>query len=343
MLTDSAPSGQLSTTLAERMHLAQPGIAGRLLYWLVPIRRRTILDNLRHVFGDLTDRERRQLAQAHYEHLWRCIREIIRWLVVPGGVAYRVEVAESAWEFDVRRAGALLLMAHLGNFELVPIAGIRDNPEYRGIFNVIRRPLPFGWLDRFVRRIFAAGGIGVISDRGALRVVEDTLQKGGSVAFLLDQHASPRYGVVVDFLGQPASTFRSLAELSLRLQRPVLPYLTWREPDGTHVIRFDEPIFAVQHADFETAVRATTQAYSDVLGRFILAHPEQWFWVHRRWKASLPSQRRGAERRLARQTSPARRDGSDSSPAAPVQAGDESRPAPPKTATESGSDPTKEI
>jgi KDO2-lipid IV(A) lauroyltransferase len=275
----------------------KPPLAGRLLYWLLPIRRGTILRNLRHVFGNsLTAKQRRQLAQAHYGHLWRCGHELVTWLLAPQRFRYRVEVAESAWPYDLRRGGRLMLVAHLGNFELVPLASLWENPQERNKFHVIRRPLPFRWLDRVVHRAFARAGIGVIRDSGALRIVEQTLRRGESVGFLLDQHAGPRHGVVVEFFGQPASTFRSLAELSLRLREPVLPYLTWRKPDGSHVLRFDDPIFPEHDADHETAVRRTTQAYNAVLEHFISRHPEQWFWVHRRWKASIPAHRRRIER-----------------------------------------------
>ncbi len=334
---DSAPGRD---DLAPR-RVPDPGIAGRLLYHLLPVRRRTVLDNLRHVFGQrLNEPEIRRLAQAHYRHLWRCVREIAIWAVAPGRLVLRLEVADAAWEFDVRRSGALLLMAHLGNFELAPLAGLREYPEYRGLFHVIRRPLPLRWLDALVRRVFSAAGIGVIPDRGALQAAEQTVRAGGSVAFVLDQHASPRYGVVVDFLGRPASTFRSLAELSMRLDKPVLPYLTWREPDGAHVLRFDEPIFPVRLSDQEEAVRATTQAYSDVLERFILRHPEQWFWVHRRWKASIASHRRRAERAAYREPA-ARGGGSGAARLRPGEAAGERRSAPRRTATERDTDPTR--
>lgn len=279
------------TETEDPQRFPKPGMAGRFLYWFLPLRRRTILTNLRHVFGNrMSPHERRRLAQSHYQHLWRCVLEIGGWLV-GRPVEFRIEVADAAWEFDVRRSGALLLMAHLGNFELIPIAAIRQNQEFRGLFNVIRRPLPFRWLDRRVHHLYRAAGIGVIPDRGAFRVVEAVIDRGGSVAFFIDQHAPPPYGIVVNFLGQPASTFRSLADLALRLDKPVLPLFTWREPDGSHVLRFDDPVFPVRNADYERAVRASTQLFTEVIERFILAHPEQWFWVHRRWKASIPSHR----------------------------------------------------
>lgn len=336
--------GDLDSTASARrvapQRIPEPGTAGRLIYWLLPIRRRTILDNLRHVFGHgLDEREIRRLAQAHYTHLWRCFCEIARWWLDPTSLSFRIEVADSAWPYHPQKTGVLYLLAHIGNFELVPLVGLRSNPDFRGLFHVIRRPLPFRWLDRLVHSLFAAVGIGVIPDRGARRVVEETVRNGGSVAFVLDQHAGRRNGVVVHSLGQPAGTFRSLAEHSLALDRPVIPYLTWREPDGSHVVHFDDPIFPIRCADVEAAVRATTQAYNDVLDRFILEHPEQWFWVHRRWKASIPAHQHPGER--ARQELPARSDETATSSLHPGRAAAAVQSAPLKTATAYDSDPMK--
>ncbi|TMG81199.1 MAG: lysophospholipid acyltransferase family protein, partial [Betaproteobacteria bacterium] len=67
---------------------------------------------------------------------------------------------------------------------------------------------------------------------------------------------------------------------------PVLPAASWREPDGRHVLRFEEPVAAVERDNVNEEIRLTTRAYNAALERLVLRHPEQWFWVHRRWKTS---------------------------------------------------------
>jgi KDO2-lipid IV(A) lauroyltransferase len=66
---------------------------------------------------------------------------------------------------------------------------------------------------------------------------------------------------------------------------PVLPATSWREPDGRHVLRFEAPVVPIECADTNEAIRRSTRAYNAALERLILARPEQWYWVHRRWKA----------------------------------------------------------
>jgi KDO2-lipid IV(A) lauroyltransferase len=92
--------------------------------------------------------------------------------------------------------------------------------------------------------------------------------------------------VVVDFFGHPAATFRSLAILALTTGAPVVPAASWREPDGTHVLRFEAPLPPIEGPDMTEAIRRNSRAYNAALERLILRHPEQWWWVHRRWKAA---------------------------------------------------------
>jgi KDO2-lipid IV(A) lauroyltransferase len=65
---------------------------------------------------------------------------------------------------------------------------------------------------------------------------------------------------------------------------PVIPASSWREPDGTHVLRFEEPLPLIECDDAGEAIRQNTRAYNAALGRILLRHPEQWIWMHRRWK-----------------------------------------------------------
>jgi lauroyl/myristoyl acyltransferase len=128
------------------------------------------------------------------------------------------------------------------------------------------------------------GGLGVIPKRGSLEMILDRLAARDAVIFIMDQHAGARDGVLVDFFGSPAWTFRSLALVALRTSAPVVPAALWREDDGSHVMRFEEALPTVDGADADEAIAANTRLYNAALERIILRHPEQWFWMHRRWK-----------------------------------------------------------
>jgi len=258
-------------------------LGGRLIYHLLPIRRRVVRANLRRVFGGtVPDAEITRLAQAHYAHLARLLIEFMtaRWR--PPTV--RVENMDAILRAHARGKGVLVLTGHFGNWEVATLGGIAQFPQYRGQFHFVRRPLRPGWLDRLVTRRFRRAGFGVLPKRGALDAILDRLNAGDAVVFVLDQHAGGRDGVTVDFFGHPAGTFRSLAILALATGAPVVPSATWREADGSHVLRFEDALPVIEHEDTNEAIRTNTRAYNTALERLVLRHPEQWFWVHRRWK-----------------------------------------------------------
>ncbi len=180
--------------------------------------------------------------------------------------------------------GVLVLTGHFGNFEVATIAGLAHFPQMHGRIHFVRRAIKPRWLDALVNRRFSRAGFGVMSKRGSLDRILDRLAAGDMVVFPFDQHASPPDGIEVDFFGHSAWTFKSLAIIALATGAPVLPAAGWREADGRHVLRFEEPVKVVESGNVNDEIRATTRAFNAALERLVLRHPEQWFWVHRRWK-----------------------------------------------------------
>jgi KDO2-lipid IV(A) lauroyltransferase len=257
---------------------------GVALFHLLPVRRATMLANLRRVYGDaLSDAERRRLAQAHYAHLARSIVEIVADSLRPGRAVVRIENADAVRRAAAAGQGVLVLTAHLGNWELAATRGLASFPEYRGRFHVLRRPLLPAWLDRLATLRFRRAGLGVLAKQGALETLLARLAANDAVVFLLDQVARGRDGVAAEFFGTPTGTFRSLAIIARSTGAPVVPLAIWRAADGAHVLRFEEALEPLAAAPRDW-VAVNTRAYNAVLERAILAHPEQWFWAHRRWK-----------------------------------------------------------
>ncbi|HXU54861.1 MAG TPA: 4'-phosphopantetheinyl transferase superfamily protein [Casimicrobiaceae bacterium] len=267
---------------------AEAPLAGRLLYRLLPLRRRVILENLRRVFGaGAPEAEIVRLAEAHYAHLWRLAGEFIRfrWLSAQKKSALiRVDNVEALARALERGKGALILTGHFGNFEVATIAGLRHFPHMRGRFHFVRRAIRPRWLDALVNRRFRQGGFGVLGKRGSLDAILERLEAGDVVVFPFDQHASPPDGIAVEFFGEPAGTFKSLAIMALATGAPVVPASSWREPDGSHVLRFEQALPLVECDKVSEEIRRNTRAYNAMLEILVLRHPEQWFWVHRRWK-----------------------------------------------------------
>jgi phosphopantetheine--protein transferase-like protein len=269
-------------------------LAGRLMFHLFPLRRKVVLSNLRLVFGDtLPEAEIRRLAQAHYAHLWRLFGEFLRfpWLSAAQRTAMvRVENIEAMHTAAAQGKGILLLTGHLGNWEVATVAGIGNFPQYRDRFHFVRRVLKPRWVDNLVTRRFRRAGFGILPKRGALDAILDRLAEGDVIVFAFDQHAGGSDGIRVEFFGHSAGTFRSLALIALATGAPVVPAASWRERDGTHVLRFEDALPAIHRDEVDEEIRRNTRLYNATLERLILRHPEQWYWVHRRWKGAGTAQ-----------------------------------------------------
>lgn len=266
----------------------QVPLVGKLIYHVLPIRRRVVLSNLRLVFGGkIPEKEIVRLAQAFYAHLARSLVEFLRFPLISGGrraALVRVENTDAMLRAHDQGKGILVLTGHLGNWELATVAGMANFPQYRGKFHIPRKPLRPRWLDTLVTGRFRRVGLNVLPKKDVLENILDRLTAHEVVVFIFDQHAGGRDGVEVEFFGHPARTFRSLATIAIATGAPVVPAANWREPDGSHVIRFEEALPVVEYDTPEKAIRANTRMYNAALERLILRHPEQWFWMHRRWK-----------------------------------------------------------
>jgi phosphopantetheine--protein transferase-like protein len=282
--TESTASAVVS---ADRRETQVPWF-GKLLYYLLPYRRGVVLGNFRRVFGQtLPESEILRLAQAYYAHYVRFLIEFLRqpFMTSKQREAWvKVENVESPLRAHTQGRGVLLLTGHFGNFEVATVAGIGRFPQYRGLLHFIRRALKPAWFNSLITWRFRRAGFGTLPKRGSLDAIFDLLNRGGMIVYIFDQHAGAPEGIPVEFFGQPAGTFKSLALLALETGAPVVPVSSWREPDGTHVIRFQEPIPLIECDDPSEAIHRNTRAFNVVLERMLLRHPEQWIWMHRRWK-----------------------------------------------------------
>lgn len=285
-LTHSETSAS-AVAMAERRRTEVPWF-GKVFYHLLPYRRKLVMENFRRVFGDtLPEDEILRLAQAYYAHYLRFIIEFIRLPLMSAKkkkAFIRVENIESPLDAYGRGNGLIMLTGHFGNWEVSTVAGIAQYPQFKGLFHFVRRPLKPEWFNRWITRRFHQAGFGTLAKRGSLDEVLQVLEKGLALVYVFDQFAVRKEGVVVDFFGHPASTFKSPALIAISTGAPVIPSCSWREPDGTHVLRFEDPLPLIQCENAGEAIRQNTRAYNAALERMMLRHPEQWIWMHRRWK-----------------------------------------------------------
>ena len=285
-------------TNASAMALAGPAevtvpAAGRFLYRFVPLRRDVVLANLRRVFGDTASAaEIERLAAAHYGHLWRLAGEFIRfpWMSEARKRALlRVENLDALVAAMAQGKGVLVLTGHFGNWEVATTAANTQFPHMRGKFHFVRRALKPQWLDRIVTHCVNQARFRVFLKCGLLDLdaILARLEQGDVIVFPFDQHARPPDGIEVDFFGHPAGTFKSLATIALATGAPVLPAAAWREPGGRRVLRFEETLPLIKCENADEAIRRNTFVFNRALERLVLRHPEQWHWMHRRWRPAL--------------------------------------------------------
>lgn len=258
---------------------------GDLAYFLDRGHREVALTNLARAFGGSPqDARHRRTARLVFRNF---VRVAVEFALLPDLLETRGldDLVHVVGQENVEAAlahgrGVVVFSAHLGNWEVIAACGEPLGLRLHSVGRAMDNPL----LDAFLTRQRSRYARSVIPKEGGLPRIVRVLKEGGSVAMLLDQHAG-RSGVKVDFLGRPASTFRAAAELAVRMNLPVLGGFGVRI-DGrpTFRLEFDPPLFAEPGAPREAEVVRLTQAVSDAIARRVRQHPEQWNWLHRRWR-----------------------------------------------------------
>lgn len=268
---------------------------GRFLHRFVPYRRGIIYANINQVFsGSLSDIQKEKLAKAFYSHMATSIKEIIQLrFISEKKLRERVEVRGHQRLLDIvaQGKGVLILTGHFGNWEFAPLGGILNFKEFQGQFHFIRRTLGNKTIEQLLFRRYYQAGLNVIPKKNSLEQVCQALDQNHAVVFVLDQHASlvNRDGVAVEFFGKKAGTYRSLASFARHTEVPVVPAAGYRLPNGKHVLEFHEPIYWQECDTAKDSIYQNTLAYNKALEQIILAHPEQWHWLHKRWKLKEPA------------------------------------------------------
>lgn len=244
-------------------------------------------ENVRHAFPELNDVAIDHLVRAMYHHWAKVVVEMIR---LPHTLN-RSNILElfqwappAAYDSAVAWSRAsrprIVLSGHFGNFEALSYA--------LGLFGargaVIARRLDNPYLDRFLHVFRRKTGQEFLDKNHDYPRIVETLVAGETIGVAGDQDAGAR-GLFVDFFGRPASTFKSIALLSLEYQAPILVLGAARVGEPMrYTLYFEDLILPEEYADHPDAVRAITQRYTAALERMVRRHPEQYFWLHRRWK-----------------------------------------------------------
>jgi KDO2-lipid IV(A) lauroyltransferase len=258
-----------------------------LFFAVVRIRRRIVFENLRRAFREEKDeKEIRRIARAVYRNFAKTVVEICRLpaLIEQVELLDRLIVVEG---FDIVRAalkeqkGVILLSGHLGSWEV----GAAVVAQRLGGLKVVAAPMTNRVVDDFLNRCRRRVSIEPIPPGMAIKEIVKALRNGEAVGFLADQDAG-RQGVFVEFFGRPASTAPGPAVIAIRRGIPIVFCFSIREAEGRHRILFERAIApdSTWKDTSEMMIRWVMQEYTRRLERFVRIYPEQWLWLHRRWK-----------------------------------------------------------
>jgi Kdo2-lipid IVA lauroyltransferase/acyltransferase len=242
------------------------------------------LDNLALVYGEaLSPAARATLARQCFEHLGITAVECCRLFFGPTApLLSRVHArgTEYIGQALAHGRGIFFVTGHFGNWEL--LAALHSLAGFG--LSVVVRPLDNPYLDAMIAHARERSGLRAIPKRDAVQGVRAALARGECIGILLDQDAG-REGVFVPFMGHPASTTRALAVLAIKTRAPVVPAFIHRLPDGSHDIVLDPEIPLANTGDLDHDIEVNTARFTEAIERHVREHPEQWFWVHRRWKS----------------------------------------------------------
>ena len=255
------------------------------LAYALGVRRRVALDNLAQALPERTEGERRAIARAAYANMARVVVDALRTLGAPREqLLAEVEVEDFG---AVERAlaggrGLLVATAHLGSWELFGAAMAQRIP-----LHAVVRPLR-GGLNAHLVEARERAGLRLIPGRGALSAMVAALRRNEVVAMLVDQAIGGKHALFVPFFGRPAATTPALSMAALRTGAPTLVVVALREA-GRLRFRVEGPFEVSDTGDRARDMFEHTARVTAALERIIRAAPEQWLWLHRRWKLQPPA------------------------------------------------------
>jgi tetraacyldisaccharide 4'-kinase len=250
-------------------------------------------DNLRRAFPDWDEARLLRTTRSVYAHFGRVLLDIL-WIhgrpreevlaLVDTVGREHVEAAMTAGK------GAILATAHIGNWELHGIA----HGWLFGAIGVVARPLDNPALDERLCDFRRVGGNAVIYKQKSLAQVIRAMREGRGVAILLDQNVQEKDGIFVDFFGRPAATTTVAAALALKTGCALVPCHTELRPDGQYRLVYDPPLVWAPTGDRQADIAQITQQLTRHIESWAREIPEQWLWIHRRWKTQPGTPQRSA-------------------------------------------------
>jgi len=262
--------------------------AGIILGWIVYVLhvrlRRVGMRNLQIAFPEKTRHERAKILRGVFTSFGRQAAEVCLFPRFTRDNVNKVVVYDGFENFEralARGKGVLFLTAHLGGWELSAFThSLHGYP-----LHVVMRPLDNVYLDRLTRYYRGMHGNTMVDKDDFVRGLLSAMKAGETAGILMDTNMTPPQGVFVNFFGLPACTASGLARIALRTDAAVVPGFTIWDPElRKYRLRFDPAVQLVRTGDNDADTLANTALFTNIIEKYVRKYPDQWLWVHRRWK-----------------------------------------------------------
>ena len=263
----------------------------RILYALLPKLRKIAEFNMRLAFPDWSDAQRSLVKRGMVRNLGWMAAEFARFPSYTDENIDETLILDGHDNFlaaQRRGKGVLYLTGHIGAWELSSFA----HALYGFPLHYMARPLDNLRLNSLVNQYRRLSGNRPIYKNESARMLLKILRTAGTVGILTDQNTMPDEGMFVDFFGTPACTTTGIARVALHTDAAVVPgYAYWDESIGKYRLRFEPAVELSRTGDTERDVFVNTQKFAKVIEGIIRKYPEQWVWVHARWKTRPQGER----------------------------------------------------
>ena len=253
--------------------------------------RRAAMFNLSLAFPDWSEAKRRGVIRRMIQQVGWMAAEFSQFPKYTRKNIEKIVVLDGYENFDAARRrgkGVLFLTGHMSAWELAPFA----HALYGHPLHFLVRPIANQRVDALINRYRCLSGNQPIEKNKSARSILRILGDGGTVGILSDHNTVLEESVFVDFFGIPASTTSGLARIALRTDAAVVPgFLSWDNARRKYRLRFEPAIELARTGDEEKDVRENTARFTKTIEDYVRAYPDQWLWVHKRWKTRPPGEK----------------------------------------------------
>jgi len=260
-------------------------IAIAQLVYVLHFRLRQVgMRNLAMVFPEKSLAERRRILRGVFTSLGRQLAELCQFPRYTPENVDQVVVYDGLENYErayAKGKGVLFLTAHFGGWELSAFT----HSLHGHWLHIVMRPMDNEYLDRLLQGYRTMHGNKTVNKDDFVRGLLAAMRAGETVGILMDTNMTPPQGTFVDFFGIPACTASGLARIALRTDAAVVPGFTiWDPALQKYRLRFDPALDLIRTGHLEADIVANTQMFTKVIENYVRNYPDQWLWVHRRWK-----------------------------------------------------------